>query len=286
MQRTAHSLKGELGYLGVLKISQLARELEEAGRKNDLRGAVNIFRSLEHELTTLLYRTRELLRTALLSLIEEKGFEGASVQNIIDRANVGRATFYAHFDNKEDLLVSGLDGLRAALKAHQAKAHSHRGASDERLFAYSHEMFAHIAEYRTVFRAMVGKQSGALIQQLLHKIIVDLVRDDVRAMGGRRDDELDSHGGGRPIRRGRPLRASNVVGGWETAAICGGGKRALSAARDASSQGSAELKRMRPLTKRCCSARLCSFGSTRRQPFRSGSGPKRLCHSRPRLNPP
>jgi AcrR family transcriptional regulator len=37
-------------------------------------------------------RTRELLRTALLSVIEEKGFEGASVQNFIDRANVGRAT--------------------------------------------------------------------------------------------------------------------------------------------------------------------------------------------------
>jgi hypothetical protein len=43
-------------------------------------------------------------------------------------------------------------------------------------------MFAHIAEYRTVFRAMVGKQSGALIQHLFHKIIVDRVRDDVRAM--------------------------------------------------------------------------------------------------------
>jgi AcrR family transcriptional regulator len=134
-------------------------------------------------------RTSELLRAALLSLIAEKGFEGASVQNIIDRANVGRATFYAHFDNKEDLLVSGLDGLREALKEHQAKAHSRRSASDERLLAYSHEMFAHIAEYRTVFRAMVGKQSGALIQQLLHKIIVDLVRNDVRAMVGRRDDD-------------------------------------------------------------------------------------------------
>jgi AcrR family transcriptional regulator len=69
------------------------------------------------------HRTEQLLRTALVSLIEEKGFETLTVQDIIDRANVGRATFYAHFDNKEDLLVSGFDGLRTALKELQRQAH-------------------------------------------------------------------------------------------------------------------------------------------------------------------
>ena len=133
-------------------------------------------------------RTQQLLRTALVSLIEENGFEALTVQDIIDRSNVGRATFYAHFDNKEDLLVSGFDGLRAALKELQRQAHLCTASSDERLFAFSHEMFAHIAEYRKVFRAMVGKRSGAMVQQLLQKIVVDLVRDDLKAMVGRRDD--------------------------------------------------------------------------------------------------
>ena len=133
-------------------------------------------------------RTQQLLRTSLVSLIEEKGFEALTVQNIIDRANVGRATFYAHFDNKEDLLVSGFDGLRAVLKELQRQAHMRTANSDERLFAFSQEMFAHIAEYRKVFRAMVGKRSGALVQQLLQKIVVDLVRDDLKAMVGRRDN--------------------------------------------------------------------------------------------------
>jgi hypothetical protein len=40
-------------------------------------------------------------------------------------------------------------------------------------------MFAHANEYREVFRGMVGKQSGAVIQRLLHKLLVDLVREDV-----------------------------------------------------------------------------------------------------------
>jgi AcrR family transcriptional regulator len=131
-------------------------------------------------------RTQQLLRAALLSLVEEKGFEELTVQDIIDRANVGRATFYAHFDNKEDLLVSGFDGLRLALRDLQIQARSRGGDSDEQLFSFSHEMFAHIAEYRKVFRAMVGKPSGALVQQLLQKIVVDLVRDDLKALWVRR----------------------------------------------------------------------------------------------------
>ena len=134
-------------------------------------------------------RTQQLLRAALVSLIEEKGFEELTVQEIIDRANVGRATFYAHYSSKEDLLVSGLDGLRLALKDLQRQAHSHRASSDERLFAFSREIFTHIAEYRKVFRMMVGKRSGTLVQQLLQKIVADLVRDDIKAMGGHGEDQ-------------------------------------------------------------------------------------------------
>ena len=136
-------------------------------------------------------RTQQLLRAALVSLIEEKGFEALTVQDIIDRANVGRATFYAHFDNKEDLLVSGFEGLRTALKGLQHQAHVQQQGSNERLFAFSHEMFAHIAEYRKVFRMMVGKRSGTLVQQLLQKIVVDLVRDDIKTLVRRRENRWE-----------------------------------------------------------------------------------------------
>ena len=64
-------------------------------------------------------RTQQLLEQALLSLIKEKAFDTISVQEIIDRANVGRATFYQHYDNKEDLLESGFKGLEARLRERQ-----------------------------------------------------------------------------------------------------------------------------------------------------------------------
>lgn len=130
-------------------------------------------------------RTQQLLRAALVSLIQEKGFEALTVQDIVDRANVGRATFYAHFDNKEDLLVSGFEDLRASLRQRQREALSRRGGVEDRACAFSYEMFAHVNEYRDVFQAMVGKHSGAMVQHILHKMVVELVRDDMKAMAAR-----------------------------------------------------------------------------------------------------
>jgi len=123
-----------------------------------------------------------------MALIQEKGVEALSVQNIIDRANVGRATFYAHFDSKEDLLASGIENLRESLKQRQRQARS-AGGSDERLFAFSRELFIHADEHRTVFRAMVGKRSGAVVQQLLQKMLVDLVRDEVKRTWAGQENE-------------------------------------------------------------------------------------------------
>ena len=127
-------------------------------------------------------RTQNLLEQALLSLIKEKAFDAISVQEIIDRANIGRATFYQHYDNKEDLLESGFKGLEARLKERQREALSRGRSLDERLFAFSHELLAHAHEHRDFFPAMVGKRGGAVLQHVLRRLLVALVREDVGAM--------------------------------------------------------------------------------------------------------
>jgi AcrR family transcriptional regulator len=127
-------------------------------------------------------RTRQLLREALVSLIRERGFETLTVQDILDRANVGRATFYSHFENKDDLLVSGFEELRASLKGRQRDAFTRGRTLEERLLGFSRDVFAQTHEYRDAFKAMVGRRSGAIVQRLLHKLVVELVREDVKRM--------------------------------------------------------------------------------------------------------
>lgn len=54
-------------------------------------------------------RTRRLLGDAMVALLAQKRYDAITVQDIIDRANVGRTTFYTHFRDKDDLLLSEIN---------------------------------------------------------------------------------------------------------------------------------------------------------------------------------
>jgi AcrR family transcriptional regulator len=64
-------------------------------------------------------KTRKLLQDALIELVSEKGYESVTIQEILDQANVGRSTFYAHFQDKEQLLHSILDRLDELFEQHK-----------------------------------------------------------------------------------------------------------------------------------------------------------------------
>jgi AcrR family transcriptional regulator len=56
-------------------------------------------------------RTRKLLQDALLSLLQERSYDAISVQEIVERADVGRTTFYAHYQSKEALFFAAHEGM-------------------------------------------------------------------------------------------------------------------------------------------------------------------------------
>ena len=86
-------------------------------------------------------RTHERLGSALVALIQEKSIDDVTVQEVLDRASVGRSTFYLHFRDKNDLLLSQLEKFLEMMST----ALSLRKEKSQRVVPVA-EMFAHIGE--------------------------------------------------------------------------------------------------------------------------------------------
>lgn len=120
-------------------------------------------------------RTRMLLHEALMALILEKGYESVTVQDILDRANLGRSTFYSHYRDKDDLFLNGLNHLQTMLeKQHSQMARNVDGSSSE--FSLSLELFRHAQQNHRLYKAMVGKQSGHMVLTHAHTLLSGVVR--------------------------------------------------------------------------------------------------------------
>ncbi len=121
-------------------------------------------------------RTQALLRDALLALIEEKGYAGVTVQDILDRANLGRSTFYLHYRDKDDLLVSEFEHLKSLFEASGPHPPLSTRESSPQNVSPSLAFFRHAGEQQRLYKAMAGKRGGEVIQKYLYQYFSGLMK--------------------------------------------------------------------------------------------------------------
>ena len=119
-------------------------------------------------------RTRRLLRNAILELIIEKGYAAISVQDLIDRANVARSTFYKHFRGMDDLL---LQGFREISPTQTDKLFSEDVHETKEYPDFGNALFQGAENYKDMARALLGKGSDNLVVQHLRNMLVVQVRE-------------------------------------------------------------------------------------------------------------
>jgi AcrR family transcriptional regulator len=122
-------------------------------------------------------RTRKLLHDAFISLVIEKGYEKTTIQDILDRADVGRSTFYVHYRDKEALLTANFDVMHEHLERELDQIAA-TGPVDVALPAAL--LFEHAYRNQRMYRAMCGRQGGALVQRHLRRLIGDVLRKRLR----------------------------------------------------------------------------------------------------------
>ncbi|RAV22513.1 TetR/AcrR family transcriptional regulator [Paenibacillus contaminans] len=104
-------------------------------------------------------RTRQLLRKALIELMEERDYDSISVQDIADRATVKRATFYLHFVDKPAFVQKLSDELLEELSAEIIVPFNEEGDTFDFLSGEPHpsfvRLFHHISERFDLYRALL-----------------------------------------------------------------------------------------------------------------------------------
>jgi AcrR family transcriptional regulator len=102
-----------------------------------------------HKPDSRVQRTRAQLGVALISLITEKPVNDVTVQDVLDRSGVGRSTFYLHYRDKDDLLISQLEmfceTMSTALLVKKEKS--------PRVLPVA-ELFAHIGNQNKLYRVL------------------------------------------------------------------------------------------------------------------------------------
>jgi len=128
-------------------------------------------------------RTRRLLHEAFISLILERGYDAVTTRDVVQRAGVGRSTFYTHFGNLEEVLVSRAVG-------HWLREFAADGRGKRRPLGFTRPVLEHAHEHRRLWRALVGKRGGMAVQQRFRQRLLEVVREDVAALAGKQPAEV------------------------------------------------------------------------------------------------
>ena len=120
-------------------------------------------------------RTRHVLSDALFALIMERGYEALTVQDITERANVGRATFYLHYRDKEDLLSASLKQLVNELTQYVEPNHD----SHSTYKTLSVRVFWHVAQHHALYSALLGEGGPPIIATRMKRYLAALIQSYV-----------------------------------------------------------------------------------------------------------
>ena len=119
-------------------------------------------------------RTRKMLREALMALILEEGYDEISIQDITEKANLGRATFYLHFRDKDELLLEVMDQLVVIFfeqvpQGIAAQWHLEDTKSIVKLFDFA-------AEHHDLYRILTIGRGGITAARQLHSSIAENIK--------------------------------------------------------------------------------------------------------------
>ena len=112
-------------------------------------------------------RTRELLQKALMELIAERGYDAITIQDIVDRAHLGRTTFYFHYNSKDELFMSCHESVIREFHLGLLHPLTREELLSSQIPAQMTSAYRHLEEGRAIlYPIFQGKDSQLILRQI------------------------------------------------------------------------------------------------------------------------
>lgn len=130
-------------------------------------------------------KTYHLVNSALMALLLEKRYDAITVQDILDRADIGRSTFYTHYYDKEDVLESVTEQMLNTFSQQIQQT----GAGYELL--PSLELFRHTQQMHQHFQVLLKGQSGEMLMKTAQALLSRNIEQSLAsACAGKRSSSI------------------------------------------------------------------------------------------------
>jgi AcrR family transcriptional regulator len=106
-------------------------------------------------------RTRRLVISAMMELLAEKRYEAITIQDILDRAGIGRSTFYSHYFDKEDVQAALMEQMLEMLNQQLSQRDAGQGIMP------SLELFQHVQQHSQQFQAVARGHAGERLWEMM-----------------------------------------------------------------------------------------------------------------------
>lgn len=123
-------------------------------------------------------RTRQLVTEAMAELLQEKRYENITVRDILDRANIGSSTFYAHYFDKEDVQASLIQHVFEQLLQQLLRR------SEEREVVPSLELFQHVQQNFQQIQALIPGRFGETFWGVAESTMSQMIEQSLKSTRG------------------------------------------------------------------------------------------------------
>ena len=126
-------------------------------------------------------KTREAVYRAFTSLLESKTYSSITIQDIIDEANIGRSTFYSHFQTKEDLLnVLCTEIFDHVFSEHLKMESTHDFSKAKDLRSDLTHILYHLDDKKGYIRSILSSDGGEVFMRYFRENLTNVFENEVR----------------------------------------------------------------------------------------------------------